>query len=521
MHAIHSVRPYLTPTLLVGVVGAVSLLSLVYVLITGHPAGGASYVQPTTGPLAAEVDTTGTVKAADTIDLSFDAAGRIASVRVSAGTHVAAGTVLASIAGSDAAAALAQAQAGLAVQQAKLDGLKTGARPESIAVAQTAVSGAQASLAQSRLTLAQAVQDSYVKADDAITNRVDMFISNPHSASPTLPFTLTDGSLQNAVIAGRISAVSLLAQWQVLATTMSDPAAATPDAVQATRTDIQTLSSYLDSVARALTVVVPNTSYPTATIQSYASSVATARSNLSTTLAALNAAATAEKAAESALANAQSQLTLAQAPATDADLAAQQAQVAVAQANVAAAQSQLGKTVVRAPIAGTISRSDAHVGAYASPAQPLFTLISDSRFQVEAYVSQDDLALMQPGQAASVRLDAYPDDTFAAHVLSVDPAATVQNGISAYRALVQFDSKDARIKAGLTANVTVVASQKDAALQVPSSAIIKQRDQAYVMAQRGGTDTLVPVSLGIVGATSTEILSGITSADSVRVFGSN
>lgn len=510
---------FLTPQALVGAGVIIAVGSVAYAIAASAPKGDSGYVHPTQGSLTEEVDTTGTVKAADTIDLSFDTPGRIVSVHAPVGTQVAAGTVLASLSAEDASAALSQAQAALAVQQAKLAGLQAGARPESIAVAQTAVTGAENTLNAAKTTLAQAIQDTYVKGDDAIRNRVDQFINNPRTSNPTLPFTLSDSSEQNSIIAGRISMEARFADWKNLADSVSDTSAATPQAVAQARAFVQDTSNYLDAVAAGLTTVIPNTSYPTATIQGYQSSVATARTNLSSSLAALNTAATAEANAESALASANSQLTLTQAPAQQNDIDAQKAQVAVAEANVAAAQAQLDKTVIRAPIAGTITRNDAHLGSIASPSVSLITIISSAKLQVEAYVSQADLAHLAVGQAANVHLDAYPQDALPAHVALIDPSATMQNGIAAYRIVLQFDNADPRLKAGLTANVSVTADQSAQALQVPNSAIIRQGDATFVLAKGPNGDTLKPVTIGIVGKDQTQILSGLTQDDLIRAFG--
>lgn len=510
---------FLTPQALIGAGVIIAVGSVAYAIAASAPQGDSGYVHPTQGPLTQEVDTTGTVKAADTIDLSFDVPGRIVSVHAPVGTQVSAGTVLASLSAEDAAAALSQAQAALEVQRAKLAGLQAGARPESIAVAQTAVTGAENTLAAAKTTLAQSIQDTYVKGDDAIHNRVDQFINNPRTSNPTLPFTLSDSSQQNAIIAGRLSMETSLADWRSLADSMSDPSAATPQAVAQARAFVQATSNYLDTVAAGLTSVIPNTSYPIATIQGYQSSVATARTNLSSSLASLNTAATAESNAESALANASSQLTLTQAPAQQTDIDGQKAQVAVAQANVAAAQAQLDKTVIRAPISGTITRNDAHLGSIASPSQPLITIISSAKLQVEAYVSQADLAHLSAGQAANVRLDAYPQDVLPAHVALIDPSATMQSGVAAYRVVLQFDNADPRLKAGLTANVSVTSDQSAQALQVPNSTIIRKGDATFVLAKGPNGDALKPVTIGIVGKDQTQILSGLTQDDLIRAFG--
>ena len=236
----------------------------------------------------------------------------------------------------------------------------------------------------------------------------------------------------------------------------------------------------------------------------------------------MNAAGTAEQTAESGLASAQSQYTLKQAGALPTDIEAQQAAVAAAQASVDLAAANLGKTVISAPIAGTVARNDAHLGETAAPGVALITLNSDSNFQVEAYVSEADVAKVTAGQKAQVHIDAYPDEAFSATVLSVDPAATMQNGVAAYKTTLQFDANDPRIKAGLTANVSLVASTQQNVLTVPSSAIITRGSDHYVLKKNGATDDLVKVDTGIAGKEgTTQILSGLVAGDAIRSFGND
>src|ERR1700741_696280 len=69
-----------------------------------------NYVEAKTGTVVEQVAETGTVKAAEQVDLGFQASGQIARVSVRVGYHVAAGQVLASLKAADLAAQLAAAQ---------------------------------------------------------------------------------------------------------------------------------------------------------------------------------------------------------------------------------------------------------------------------------------------------------------------------------------------------------------------------------------------------------------------------
>jgi RND family efflux transporter MFP subunit len=510
------------PPIIIGAVAVIALAAIGAAIFYTTPKTQALYVNPTVGPIVQEVDTTGTVEAADSIDLSFQIGGQIASVSEPVGSHVAAGDMLARLSAADLAAALEQAQAALAVQQATLAGLQAGARPEDIAVSQTAVAGAQSGLLQAKESMLEAARDAYVKSDDAIHNKVDQFFNNPRSTSPTLVFSLNDAGLQGEIVSGRGSMETLLSGWQVFVAAFPDASDAdTASIVSQTHANLAQVSAYLDEVASGLTDVIPTTTYPLPTIQGYQANIATARANISAAISALDAANTAEQSAESVLASAQSQLALKQAPAQATDLEAQQAQVASAQADVDAAQAQLAKTVIRAPIAGTITRNDAHLGETAVPGAVLISMNSDAQFQFEMYVSEADLAKVQVGQTGRVELDAYETQApISAHVIAIDPAATVTGGISSYKVTLQFDQNNPRIQAGLTGSVKIITQSKQSALSVPTSAIITRGTDYFVLRKAPQGDQEVAVQTGIAADDGyTEILSGLTADDQVRTFG--
>lgn len=92
-----------------------------------------------------------------------------------------------------------------------------------------------------------------------------------------------------------------------------------------------------------------------------------------------------------------------------------------AAAKLAQARIDLGDAEVRAPQDGTVTRvNQLQVGNYVTPGRAVF-LLTGSRFWVQANFKEDQLHHMRPGQAATVKLDAFPDRTFKAHVQSFSP----------------------------------------------------------------------------------------------------
>ncbi len=136
------------------------------------------------------------------------------------------------------------------------------------------------------------------------------------------------------------------------------------------------------------------------------------------------------QAARSGLAEALSRVSEAEARLASAKSAPQQiavskaqvdvadAQVAQAQAAVDQAQLALSYTRITAPEAGRVTRKMVEEGAYVQPGQTLMTLVP-ARLWVVANFKETQLSHIQPGQPATVKVDAYPGKEFAAHVDSI------------------------------------------------------------------------------------------------------
>lgn len=92
-----------------------------------------------------------------------------------------------------------------------------------------------------------------------------------------------------------------------------------------------------------------------------------------------------------------------------------------AAAKLAQARIDLGDTEVRAPQDGIVTRvNQLQVGNYVSPGRAVF-MLTGLKFWVQANFKEDQLHYMRVGQSATVKLDAFPDRTFKAHVQSFSP----------------------------------------------------------------------------------------------------
>ena len=147
--------------------------------------------------------------------------------------------------------------------------------------------------------------------------------------------------------------------------------------------------------------------------------------------AARAAADSARASAEAARATTESSSATAQASASQIEaasrqVAAAQAQVAQHQAALEAARLQLSYAVIKAPVAGFVSKRNVEVGQFVQAGQPLLAIVQQGNSQNDVWVSanfkETQLAKMHPGQTAEIEVDAYPGVTFHGRVESLSAA---------------------------------------------------------------------------------------------------
>ena len=94
--------------------------------------------------------------------------------------------------------------------------------------------------------------------------------------------------------------------------------------------------------------------------------------------------------------------------------------VRAARAQLDQAQLDLSYATVVAPDDGIVARvDDLQVGDFVNPGAAVFSLLSSRDIWIEANFRETGLTHMRPGQEAAIGVDAYPDRTFNAHVVSM------------------------------------------------------------------------------------------------------
>jgi multidrug efflux pump subunit AcrA (membrane-fusion protein) len=137
--------------------------------------------------------------------------------------------------------------------------------------------------------------------------------------------------------------------------------------------------------------------------------------------------------------------------------------------------------------------------------------------QVLAPFAEADAAKVKVGQTASITFDAIQNLTLPAHVIAVADSATTVSNVVNYDVTLALDNLDSRLKAGMTANASVIVSQASNVLTVPNSAITHAGTASFVtvLSSNGKTRTRIPIQTGTVGDSATEVTSGLVQGEKV------
>lgn len=218
-------------------------------------------------------------------------------------------------------------------------------------------------------------------------------------------------------------------------------------------------------------------------------------------------------AAQEDLANAQKAAASAQAtPTTDVDAAsaaaagasagsadtntvsAAQRSLASAQANLDQANAKAAGRTVTAPSSGSIVELNAKVGATVtggmimgesdtSGGKQCMQIADLSKMKVTVQVGEKDITKIAVGQSANVTYPAFPDIVSQGTVTAIASVANSDSnsggGSVTFNVDILIEAPDARLKPGMTAEVSVVTEQLDDMVMVPTMALMTEDGEHY------------------------------------------
>jgi multidrug efflux pump subunit AcrA (membrane-fusion protein) len=179
---------------------------------------------------------------------------------------------------------------------------------------------------------------------------------------------------------------------------------------------------------------------------------------------------------------------------------------------------------LRSPLEGTIVAAEVTAGEFVGDDHALFRVVDMQKLNIDANVSEYDIARVKDSQGAKFRLSAYPD-----RVLPIygpgDGRLLFIGGVvdpDSRTVPVRFEvpNKDDLLRVGMYADVMIETERRENAIVVPERAVIDDSGETIVYIQTGGeTFERRTVRLGIRDGDDIEIRDGLAAGERVVIEG--
>jgi len=332
-------------------------------------------------------------------DLRFTTGGTVAEVFVDPGEQVAAGDLLVELDRTDLALAVQEAEAAVASAQAQLAQVEAGPRPEEIAAAEHQLADAAAALSR-----AAAQRDQ-----------------------------LAAGTTDAEIAAAQADLAQAQAEQRAVEE-MHRKAYKDKDEDTRKQADYQ-LHAAREAVAAAQAKLEAAQGGASARLRDTGAGVSAASAQQDV---------------------AQAELDLLKAGVTPEEIAVSEAAVRQAEVAVATAEETLGRTEIRAPFAGIVTKVNVEAGEAAAPGDVVVVLAELDRLQARTIdLTELDVAQVMEGQPVVVTVDALPGLELRGHVARIGRRSEDYRGDVVYPVIVELDEDAPGLRWGMTAVVEI------------------------------------------------------------------
>jgi len=531
------------------------------------------------GELKQIVEAVGNVISEKDLELQFPTVDVASQVYVKEGDKVKAGQRLAALRSGSLAASVASASASVQSALAQLRQLEEGSRPEDIAITEAQVANKRASLEATKQTFANAEANLRTAQDqlealrrEAAVNLAGQVGTAASSISQQLGIARTALlSLQGVFSANDVSDAvtksiptgydSLMTNLQSAKSTVSslqaNPAPADyQSAIRALENARNAVAQTADILNRGYDMVsaLPLMTYFTNTSrETNKTTIATQKSYVQTSLATIDTAlktlrdasatydtkivtqeadvasyqGTRDRAKadiatyETSLQIDEATLALKKAPARQTDLDVARARVRQAQAELARAASTYNDTILTAPVDGIVTKVNVKVGEVRPTTQSSISMLGNTPYRIEMFVSEVDIPKVKLGQSGSIKLDAFPDRRFRLRVNEIDTAATDKDGVPKYRIKLDFVFAHDDLKVGMTGDTEIVTGLKADVVGVPLRSVLEKengRKIVRILGENGKSFTEQTVTTGMEGEGGNIEVNGVSAGETVVIL---
>jgi membrane fusion protein (multidrug efflux system) len=180
----------------------------------------------------------------------------------------------------------------------------------------------------------------------------------------------------------------------------------------------------------------------------------------------------------------------------------------VAEANLTLARARFAKARITAPFAGIIGARKVSVGTFLRSGQAISELVDIGEIRVKFSAPERFLSLLNRGAQVSISTAAYPGHQATGEIIAVEPV--LDAATRSARVVARVANPEQKLLPGMSANVSLVLSERPDALTIPVEAVFANGNQSFVFAVKPDTTvSRVAVVLGMRLADVVEVAQGL------------
>jgi len=198
------------------------------------------------------------------------------------------------------------------------------------------------------------------------------------------------------------------------------------------------------------------------------------------------------------------------------------AQLKQARSSLNLARHNLDVSLMKAPFSGIVASKNAEVGDVInpmmggfSPNSGVLTLMDFSRVIIEMDVSHQDIVRIKKGQAAQLRVTAFPNKVFHGNVSLVNMTADPLT--KKFKVEVKVENADLDLRPNTFGEVTLEINTHENALVIPQKAVLG--NQYVFLAKNNSTVERIDLILGLQNTEMIEVVKGLKDGDLVVIEG--
>lgn len=176
------------------------------------------------------------------------------------------------------------------------------------------------------------------------------------------------------------------------------------------------------------------------------------------------------------------------------------------------------KAPIESPINGIVGIVNIDKGVTVSPQTPIVTVVNMDVVKVKVNVIERELPRIKDGQAAEIKVDAYPGEVFEGFIDRISPVVDLTSRTSPVE--MKISNFDHRLKPGMFARIKILIREKENALLIPRDAIVKENSSRYVfIVSEDNKVRHQKIEVGLCENNIFEVINGLNEGDIVVTMG--